>query len=85
MLPTQRVFLGLPEIAWWGILTGCLIILFLTIALICICFWFLPRRETKIPNSIESNASSIQTSTTTATTAASTRDNGIMSQSKMHY
>ncbi|XP_031629989.1 uncharacterized protein LOC116345082 [Contarinia nasturtii] len=40
-------FLGLPEIVWWGILSGCLIVFFILVFLTFLFCWFLPRRRQK--------------------------------------
>lgn len=45
---SPKLFLGLPVVVWWGILTGCFIILLLTLASLFLCCWLLPRRRQKI-------------------------------------
>lgn len=40
-------FLGLPEVVWWGILSGCLIVFFILVFLTFLFCWFLPRRRQK--------------------------------------
>lgn len=38
---------GLPIVIWWGILTGCLIVLLIALLLLFLFCWFLPRRRQK--------------------------------------
>lgn len=40
-------FLGIPEIVWWGILSGCLIVFSILVFLTFLFCWFLPQRRQK--------------------------------------
>lgn len=44
---------GVPIVIWWGILTGCLIVLLIALLLLFLFCWFLPRRRQKSINSTQ--------------------------------
>lgn len=47
--PPKQLF-GLPIVIWWGILTGCFIVLLIALIILFLICWFLPRRRRKLLN-----------------------------------
>lgn len=47
---SPKQLFGIPVVIWWGILTGCLIVLLVALFILFLLCWFLPRRRRKSIN-----------------------------------
>lgn len=63
--PIESRFLGLPQIVWWGILSGCIIVFVILVFLTFLFCWLLPRRRQKKLETVTRDTAGLSTASNT--------------------